>query len=59
MRSPWSAAFVPLSSAFLADGGYQPVEFSEAAPMLEQLKLVVPEIIVLDLGASANRTPST
>jgi FixJ family two-component response regulator len=34
----------------LADGGYQPVEFSEAAPMLEQLKLVVPEIIVLDLA---------
>ena len=34
----------------LADGGYQPVEFSEPAPMLEQLKLVVPEIIVLDLA---------
>jgi alkyl hydroperoxide reductase subunit AhpC len=26
----------------LADGGYQPVEFSEPAPMLEQLKLVAP-----------------
>jgi EAL domain-containing protein (putative c-di-GMP-specific phosphodiesterase class I)/FixJ family two-component response regulator len=34
----------------LAHGGYQPVEFSEPAPMLEQLKLVVPEIIVLDLA---------
>ena len=34
----------------LADSGYQPVEFSEPAPMLEQLKLVVPEIIVLDLA---------
>ncbi len=34
----------------LADGGYQPVEFSEPTPMLEQLKLVVPEIIVLDLA---------
>ena len=34
----------------LTGGGYQPVEFSEPAPMLEQLKLVVPEIIVLDLA---------
>src|SRR6476659_9960988 len=34
----------------LAHGGYQPVEFSEPAPMLEQLKLVAPEIIVLDLA---------
>ena len=34
----------------LADGGYQPVEFSEPAPMLDQLKLAVPEIIVLDLA---------
>jgi EAL domain-containing protein (putative c-di-GMP-specific phosphodiesterase class I)/FixJ family two-component response regulator len=30
--------------------GYQPVEFSEPGRMLEQLKLVVPEIIVLDLA---------
>ena len=34
----------------MADGGYQPVEFSEPAPMLDQLKLAVPEIIVLDLA---------
>ena len=30
--------------------GYQPVEFAEPGGMLEQLKLVVPEIIVLDLA---------
>ena len=34
----------------LTGGGYRPVEFSEPAPMLEQLKLVAPEIIVLDLA---------
>jgi EAL domain-containing protein (putative c-di-GMP-specific phosphodiesterase class I)/ActR/RegA family two-component response regulator len=34
----------------LTNSGYQPVEFSEPAPMLEQLKLAAPEIIVLDLA---------
>ena len=34
----------------LTGGGYRPVEFSEPVPMLEQLKLVAPEIIVLDLA---------
>src|SRR6476620_6360831 len=34
----------------LAGGGYQPVEFSEPAPMLEQLKSVVPEIGARQIG---------
>jgi EAL domain-containing protein (putative c-di-GMP-specific phosphodiesterase class I)/FixJ family two-component response regulator len=34
----------------LANGGYQAVGFSEPAPMLDRLKLVAPEVIVLDLA---------